>query len=184
MDKDWQSGKAKRIKKIENRHLRNFKFDSFIFHKLQELVAKRQISRNPLSGSDLAPSADTWGSLALRTEAERAADQEKQPWPRCRLWQLWPGKSQFTILSQMFIVGLLWWFSLLQVQMFQNKVLSRLYIFWAVFVLTWRWSLIISQQSSPLAGNTERGSTELGKWSSWNSGKNWPPHLASKLFSF
>ena len=55
----------------------NFKFVRFIFHKLQELVAKRQISRDPLSGSDLAPSADTWGSLALRTEAERAADQEK-----------------------------------------------------------------------------------------------------------
>ena len=63
----------------------NFKLDRFIFHKLQELVAKRQISRDSLSGSDLAPSADTWGSLALRTEAERAADQEKQPWPRCRL---------------------------------------------------------------------------------------------------
>ena len=89
----------------------NFKLDRFIFHKLQELVAKRQISRDSLSGSDLAPSADTWGSLALRTEAERAADQEKQPWPRCRLWQLWPGKTQFTIFSQMFIVGLLWWLS-------------------------------------------------------------------------
>ena len=106
MDKDWQCGNTKRIKKIENRHLMkasskyssiglvfccfgllelNSKFDRFIFHKLQELVAKRQISRDSLSGSDLAPSADTWGSLALRTEAERAADQEKQPWPRCRL---------------------------------------------------------------------------------------------------
>ena len=63
----------------------NFKFVRSIFHKFQELVAKRQIKRDPLSGSDLAPSADTWGSLALRTEAERAPDQEKQPWPRCRL---------------------------------------------------------------------------------------------------
>ena len=141
MVKDWQCGNTKRIKKIENRHLMkasskyssiglvfccfgllelNSKFDRFIFHKLQELVAKRQISRDSLSGSDLAPSADTWGSPALRTEAERAADQEKQPWPRCRLWQLWPGKSQFTILSKMFIVfGD--FLTLVQVQIFKTK---------------------------------------------------------------
>ena len=135
MDKDWQSGNTKRIEKykidtwgirLQNTCLLvwfsvalgswetlelNFKFDRFIFHKLQELVAKRQISRDPLSGSDLAPSADSWGSLALWTEAERAADQEKQPWPRCRLWQLWPGKTQLTILPQMFTVGLLCLFS-------------------------------------------------------------------------
>ena len=72
MDKDWQSGNTKRIEKykidtwgirLQNTCLLvwfsvalgswetlelNFKFDRFIFHKLQELVAKRQISRDPL----------------------------------------------------------------------------------------------------------------------------------------
>ena len=56
-----------------------------------------QIVFIPHSGSDLARGADTWGSFAVRAEAERRADQEEQPWRGRRLQQLQPGESRLAI---------------------------------------------------------------------------------------
>ena len=40
----------------------------------------------------MARGANTWGSFAVRAEAERGVDQEEQPGRGCRLQQLQPGE--------------------------------------------------------------------------------------------